>query len=57
MMNRFQTLLSIATCGVAASITNTAMLMEYFLGRAVQVDNIKTRVECAYGVCNQRLKL
>jgi hypothetical protein len=27
------------------------------LGRAVQVDSIKTRVESAPGVCNQRLKL
>ena len=26
-------------------------------GRAVQVDSIKTRVESAPGVCNQRLKL
>jgi hypothetical protein len=26
-------------------------------GRAVQPDSIKTRVESAYGVCNQRLKL
>jgi hypothetical protein len=27
------------------------------LGRAVQVDSIKTRVESAFGVCKQRLKL
>jgi len=26
-------------------------------GRAVQADSIKTRVESAYGVCNQHLKL
>ena len=28
-----------------------------YLGWAVQVDSINTRVESAYGVCNQRLKL
>jgi hypothetical protein len=27
------------------------------LGRPVQVDTITVRAECAYGVCNQRLKL
>jgi hypothetical protein len=26
-------------------------------GRPVQVDSMKTRLESAYGVCNQRLKL
>ena len=39
-------------CGAAA---DTEFLVK--LGRAVQVDSIKTRVESAYGVCNQRLKV
>ena len=34
-----------------------ARFMGASLGRDVQVDNIKPRVESAYGVCNQRLQL
>jgi hypothetical protein len=42
---------------VAAQLHRAALVGRRRVGRALQLDSIKTRVESAYGVCNQRLKL
>ena len=61
-MNGFQTLLSIATCAAAlhpgghrrgrrpAPVPRDDAVSGGHLGRAVQVANVKIRVESAYGI-------
>jgi len=61
MMIFFQTLLLIFSCGATARRGRGGAAADRRpgarYGTAVQVDRFKIRVESAYGVCNQRLKL